>query len=56
MNDTAEKGASGLGIGLYISNQIIKRHEGRMKVESVRGEGSTFSFTLPLFQRGKSLS
>ena len=56
VHDTAEKGASGLGIGLYISNQIIKRHNGQMKVESVRGEGSTFSFTLPLFQRGKTLS
>jgi PAS domain S-box-containing protein len=51
VHDTAEKGASGLGIGLYISNQIIKRHEGWMKVESKRGEGSTFSFTLPLFRR-----
>ena len=56
VHDTAERGASGLGIGLYISNQIIKRHDGWMKVESIRGKGSTFSFTLPLFQRGKSLS
>ena len=56
VHDTAEKGASGLGIGLYISNQIIKRHDGWMKVESIRGEGSTFGFTLPLFQRGKTLS
>src|SRR6185312_16185977 len=38
VHDTVEKGASGLGIGLYISNQIIKRHEGWMKVESKKGE------------------
>ena len=37
----------GLGIGLYISYDIIKRHSGDMWVESVLGEGSTFHFTLP---------
>jgi PAS domain S-box-containing protein len=37
----------GLGIGLYISYDIIKRHNGKMWVESVSGEGSTFHFTLP---------
>jgi PAS domain S-box-containing protein len=38
----------GLGIGLYISYDIIKRHNGKMWVESVSGEGSTFHFILPL--------
>lgn len=38
----------GLGIGLYISHEIVKRHGGSMHVESVLGEGSTFSFTIPL--------
>ncbi len=37
----------GLGIGLYISYDIVKRHNGNMWVESVSGEGSTFHFTLP---------
>jgi PAS domain S-box-containing protein len=37
----------GLGIGLYISYDIIKRHNGKMWVESSLGEGSTFHFTLP---------
>ena len=37
----------GLGIGLYISYDIVKRHNGKMWVESIAGEGSTFHFTLP---------
>ena len=39
---------SGLGMGLYISAQIIHEHGGVISVESHFNEGSTFSFTLPL--------
>lgn len=39
---------SGFGIGLYVSFEIIKLHEGRMWAESVLGEGSLFCFTLPI--------
>ena len=38
----------GLGIGLYISSEIIKRHRGTFGVLSKPNEGSEFYFTLPL--------
>ena len=38
----------GLGIGLYICSEIIKRHEGDYGVESKLGEGSVFYFSIPL--------
>lgn len=37
----------GLGIGLYVCDQIIKNHKGTLWVESEKGKGSTFSFTIP---------
>ena len=45
--DKNEKTFPGLGMGLYISSEIIKKHGGRIWVESKEGEGSTFYFTLP---------
>ncbi|MBI4497998.1 MAG: PAS domain S-box protein [Chloroflexi bacterium] len=39
---------SGLGLGLYLSGQIVERHGGHIWAESVEGQGSTFHVELPL--------
>ncbi len=41
----------GLGLGLYISSEIIKREGGRIWVDSIAGEGSSFCFALPLIKK-----
>ena len=45
---TAKEGnAAGTGLGLYISQGIIKAHGGQLLAESKPGEGSEFRFTVP---------
>jgi two-component system, OmpR family, phosphate regulon sensor histidine kinase PhoR len=44
----------GLGLGLYICNEIIKRHSGTMEFKSEEGKGSTFCFTLPVLPKANS--
>ncbi len=38
----------GVGLGLYIAAEIIKKHKGSITIESESGKGSTFSFRLPI--------
>ncbi|MDQ3099026.1 MAG: HAMP domain-containing histidine kinase [bacterium] len=43
---------SGLGLGLYLSKQIVDLHRGKIYFESVPGHGSTFYVELPKVQEG----
>jgi signal transduction histidine kinase len=45
------KGHEGTGLGLPLSRRFVELHGGRLWVESVQGEGSTFCFTLPIKPR-----
>jgi PAS domain S-box-containing protein len=47
VSDPEEKTYPGLGIGLYVAREIIQRHNGTLTVESEKGKGSLFAFTLP---------
>jgi PAS domain S-box-containing protein len=46
-----EQNFSGFGIGLYVAAEIIRRHDGRVWVESTPGQGSVFYFALPVYAR-----
>ncbi|HEU5322779.1 MAG TPA: HAMP domain-containing sensor histidine kinase, partial [Methylomirabilota bacterium] len=41
------KGGRGVGLGLYISKQIVREHHGRIEVESEDGRGATFRVVFP---------
>lgn len=52
--DTTDKTFPGLGIGLYISSEIVKRHGGTFRVQSSPGKGSIFSFSLPTYNQKRT--
>ena len=45
-----DRSISGMGIGLYLVNELVTRHGGRVWAESSEGVGSTFYVQLPLKQ------
>ena len=40
----------GFGIGLFIAKEFVEKHDGQVSVESYKGSGSMFTFTLPIFK------
>lgn len=50
VSDPSEKTYPGLGLGLFIASEIVKRHGGVMEVRSASGKGTTFTFALPLLR------
>ncbi|MBN2272680.1 MAG: HAMP domain-containing histidine kinase, partial [Sedimentisphaerales bacterium] len=51
----SSKGQKGTGLGLAVAKKIVTEHGGEIRAESTRGEGTTFTVTLPT-QPGKTAS
>jgi signal transduction histidine kinase len=47
VDNSSTRAHGGTGVGLYLSNQLVKMHKGRLTVDSSWGKGSTFSVALP---------
>ena len=48
--DSTNTAIRGVGLGLTIVRQVVESHNGRIRIESLAGEGTTVTVTLPLVQ------
>ena len=53
--NAVDSSRKGLGLGLFIAKELVSLHGGRIWFASEPGEGTTFSFTLPLYSLAKLL-
>jgi signal transduction histidine kinase len=54
--EAVDNNRTGLGLGLFICREIVRLHGGRIWVASEAGQGTTFSFTLPIYSLAKLLT
>jgi len=54
--DSVDGNRSGLGLGLYIARELVNLHGGRIWAASQPGQGTTFTFNLPVYSLSKLLS
>lgn len=55
VGDKGQETYPGLGLGLYIAAEIIRRQNGKIWVESKKGKGSTFCFSLPIEKKKQEM-